>query len=92
MKVIFDMETDTLSIILRDGSVAESDEPRPALILDYDKADRLVSIELLDESEQVPQPQSGRVHPVGREMTDSARPKVQPTTSRKIVQLSGGER
>jgi uncharacterized protein YuzE len=58
MKVIYDKETDTLSIILRDGKVAESDEPRPGLILDYDKSHRLVSIELLDASEQVKQPQS----------------------------------
>ena len=58
MKIIYDKETDTLSIILRDGKVAESDEPRPGLILDYDKSRRLVSIELLDASEQVKQPQS----------------------------------
>jgi len=36
MKVIYDKETDTLSIILRPGKVAESDEPRAGLILDYD--------------------------------------------------------
>ncbi len=58
MKVIYDRETDTLSIILRDGKVAESDEARPGLILDYDKSQRLVSIELLDASDQVKQPQS----------------------------------
>ncbi len=58
MKVIYDKETDTLSIILRQGKVADSDEPRPGLILDYDKAGRLVSIELLDASEQVNGPQS----------------------------------
>jgi uncharacterized protein YuzE len=58
MKVIYDRETDTLSIILHDGKVAESDEPRPGLILDYDKSRRLVSIELLDASEQVKSPQS----------------------------------
>ena len=58
MKVIYDKETDTLSIILRAGTVAESDEAREGLILDYDKAGHLVSIELLDASEQVRQPQS----------------------------------
>lgn len=58
MKVIYDKETDTLSIILREGKVADSDEPRPGLILDYDKAGRLVSIELLDASEQVKGPHS----------------------------------
>jgi uncharacterized protein YuzE len=58
MKLIYDKETDTLSIILRDGSVADSDKPRPGLIFDYDKAGRLVSIEVLDASEQVTRPQS----------------------------------
>ena len=58
MKVIYDKETDTLSIILREGRVAESDEARPGSILDYDKAGHLVSIELLDTSEQVTRPQA----------------------------------
>jgi uncharacterized protein YuzE len=58
MKMIYDKETDTLSIILRPGAVAESDEVREGLILDYNKAGRLVSLELLDASQQVRQPQS----------------------------------
>lgn len=58
MKVIYDQETDTLSIILSDGKVTESDEPRPGLILDYDKSGKLLSIELLDASDQVKAPQS----------------------------------
>lgn len=58
MKIIYDKETDTLSIILRDGKIVESDEARPGMILDYDKVGRLVSIELLDASEQVHGPQS----------------------------------
>jgi uncharacterized protein YuzE len=58
MKMIYDKETDTLSIILRPGAVAESDEVREGLILDYDKAGRLLSLEMLDASEQVRQPRS----------------------------------
>jgi YD repeat-containing protein len=53
MKVIYDKETDTLSIILREGKVADSDEPQPGMILDYDKAGRLLAIEMLDASEHV---------------------------------------
>jgi len=56
MKVIYDKDTDTLSIILRTGKVVESDEPQDGLIIDYDKSGRLLSIELLDASEQVRQP------------------------------------
>lgn len=58
MKIIYDKESDTLSIVLHPGKVAESDEPQPGLILDYSKAGRLVSIELLDASEQITSPQS----------------------------------
>jgi uncharacterized protein YuzE len=57
MKVIYDEETDALSIIQRPGKVAESDEARPGLILDYDKSGALLSLELLDASEQVHAPQ-----------------------------------
>lgn len=56
MKVIYDRETDSLSIILRPGKVAESDEVREGLIFDYDKSGKLISLELLDASEQVQQP------------------------------------
>ncbi|MBI3408795.1 MAG: DUF2283 domain-containing protein [Planctomycetes bacterium] len=58
MKVIYDKGTDMLSIILRSGSVAESDEVRPGLILDYDRRGQLLSLELLDASEQVKAPQA----------------------------------
>lgn len=58
MKVIYDRETDTLSIILRAGKVRESDEVREGLILDYDRGGRIVSLELLDASEQVRAPDS----------------------------------
>ena len=58
MKVIYDKESDTLSIVLRPGKVAESDEARSGVILDYDKSGRLLSIELLDASEHVRGPQS----------------------------------
>jgi len=56
MKVIYDKETDTLSIILREGKVTDSDEVSEGLIFDYDKTGRLLSLELLDASEQVNQP------------------------------------
>ena len=58
MKIIYDKETDTLSIILRAGKVAESDEVREGLIFDYDKRGRILSLELLDASEQVSQPRA----------------------------------
>lgn len=60
MKVIYDKETDTLSIILRASTVAESDEVHEGLILDYDKRGRILSLELLAASVQVKQPHAGK--------------------------------
>jgi len=56
MKVIYDKETDTLSIVLREGKVAESEEVPEGLIFDYDRRGGLLSLELLDASEHVNQP------------------------------------
>ena len=54
MKVAYDPRTDTLSVILReDVRVAESDEDKPGVILDYDGAGNLVSLEILDASRRV---------------------------------------
>jgi YD repeat-containing protein len=54
MKVSYDKTSDTLSMILKDNTpVAESDEDKPGVILDYDAAGNLVSIEILDASKRV---------------------------------------
>ena len=56
MKVIYDRETDTLTITFSDALVAESDEDKPGVILDYDEAGNLVSLEILDASLRVTLP------------------------------------
>jgi len=56
MKVTFDRETDTLTIILAENPVAESEEDRPGVILDYDASANLVSMEILDASRRVTSP------------------------------------
>jgi uncharacterized protein YuzE len=56
MRVIYDPETNTLSLLFRDEPVAESDELREGLIIDYSSDGRIVSVEVLDASEHVAEP------------------------------------
>jgi uncharacterized protein YuzE len=56
MKVRYDSETDTLMVIFSDAPVAESDEDKPGVILDYDDKGDLISIEILDASRRVTLP------------------------------------
>lgn len=54
MKVSYDAKTDTLSVILKDDTpVAESDEDKAGVILDYDDEGNLISLEILDASKRV---------------------------------------
>jgi len=56
MKVIYDPETDTLSLILREAKIKESDEIRDGIIIDYGEDGKVVSLEMLDASENVAEP------------------------------------
>lgn len=54
MKTTYDPKTDTLIVLLReDVPVAQSDEDKPGVILDYDADGNLLAIEVLDASKRV---------------------------------------
>ncbi|MDQ3698470.1 MAG: DUF2283 domain-containing protein [Gemmatimonadota bacterium] len=62
MKVTYDPRSDTLTVILKeDVRVAESDEDKPGIILDYDDEGNLLSLEILDASRRVTEAAEDRV-------------------------------
>lgn len=56
MKVKYDKQADVLYIQLNDAAIAESDEERKGIILDYASDGKIVGIEILNASKNLPQP------------------------------------
>ena len=57
MRITYDPKADTVTIVLREGPVSESDEVRPGIIVDYDREGRVLGFEILDAREHVTDPQ-----------------------------------
>ena len=53
MKVVYNKETDTLTILLRDARVKESDEVPPGMIVDFGYDGGAVSMAILGASKVV---------------------------------------
>jgi uncharacterized protein YuzE len=58
MKVVYDPEVDVLTVLLSDAPVAESDQDKPGVILDYAGDGNVVSLEILDASKRMANPMS----------------------------------
>ena len=58
MKTTYDPRTDTVTIRFKPGPVAESDEDKPGVILDYDAEGNLIGVEILDASKRVDEARS----------------------------------
>ena len=56
MKLKYDKDPDILLIRFSDSKISESDEPKPGVIIDYDKDGNIVRIEILDASKKVQAP------------------------------------
>lgn len=56
MKIIYDQETDTMTVIFKETSVEESDEAKSGIIIDYDRQGDIVSIEIMDAKKRITQP------------------------------------
>ncbi|MDW8368571.1 MAG: DUF2283 domain-containing protein, partial [Abditibacteriales bacterium] len=56
MRIRYDSETDTLTIVFRETVIVESDEEKPGVILDYDADGEVAAIEFLDASQRFRMP------------------------------------
>ena len=58
MKVKYDQEVDVLTIQLNNAPVAESDQDKSGVILDYDKDGNIVGLEILSASKRIESPRT----------------------------------
>lgn len=56
MSIRYDRELDILYIRFSNKNVVESDSEKPGIILDFDVKGQIISIEILNASQKMPQP------------------------------------
>lgn len=57
MKLEFDPQADALYLRLNDSKIAESEQVRPGIVLDFDSAGNVIGVEVLDVSKRLTQPE-----------------------------------
>ena len=55
MKLSIDKEADALYLRLDESPIIESEEVAPGIVLDYNEADQVVGIEMMDLSKRSPE-------------------------------------
>ncbi len=58
MKIKYDNEVDIMTIWFSEKKIVESEEDKKGVIIDYDKDDNIVSIEILNASKKMGNPNS----------------------------------
>ena len=65
MKIEYDQQADAMYIRLRVGVVAESEEVRPGVVLDFDAQGQVLGIEMLDVSKRTDNPRELAMELIG---------------------------
>ena len=65
MKIEYDRQADAMYIRLKAGIVAESEEVRPGVILDFDAEGKVLGIEMLDVSQRTDNPRELAMELIG---------------------------
>ncbi len=65
MKIEYDRQADAIYIRLKAGIVAESEEVRPGVVLDFDAEGKVLGIEMLDVSLHTDNPRELAMELVG---------------------------
>jgi uncharacterized protein YuzE len=65
MKIEYDQQADAMYIRLRVGVVAESEEVRPGVVLDFDTQGQVLGIEMLDVSKRTDNPRELAMELIG---------------------------
>jgi len=65
MKIEYDQQADAMYIRLRAGDVAESEEVRPGVVLDFDTQGQVLGIEMLDVSKRTDNPRELAMELIG---------------------------